>query len=52
MVTCTATEAAGNSSSTTFKVNVAYSWSNFLQPINVTGAQLVFKLASTVPVKF
>jgi hypothetical protein len=52
-VTCNATDAAGNkAASTTFKVNVAYSWSNFLQPINVTGAQSVFKLGSTVPVKF
>jgi hypothetical protein len=52
-VTCTAKDAAGNSATpTTFKVNVAYAWSNFHQPINVTGAQSVFKLGSTVPVKF
>jgi hypothetical protein len=51
-VTCTATDNAGNTATSTFKVNVAYSWSNFLQPINVTGTQSVFKLGSTVPVKF
>ena len=52
-VTCNATDEAGNEAdSTTFKVNVAYSWSNFLQPINVTGTQSVFKMGSTVPVKF
>ncbi len=53
-VTCNATDAAGNKATpTTFKVNVAYSWSNFLQPINVPPAtQSVFKLGSTVPVKF
>jgi hypothetical protein len=51
-VTCNATDAAGNSSSSTFKVNVSYGWSNFLQPINVTGTQSIFKMGSTVPVKF
>jgi hypothetical protein len=54
-VTCTATDAAGNSAQSTFKVNVAYGWSNFLQPINIpsmTVQQSVFKLGSTVPVKF
>jgi hypothetical protein len=51
-VTCSATDNAGNTATSTFKVNVAYSWSNFLQPINVTGTQSVFKLGSTVPVKF
>jgi len=52
-VSCTAKDATGNTSAaSTFTVNVAYSWSNFLQPINVTGTQSVFKLGSTVPVKF
>jgi hypothetical protein len=51
-VTCTATDGHNNTATSTFKVNVAYSWSNFLQPINVTGTQSVFKLGSTVPVKF
>jgi hypothetical protein len=36
-VSCTAKDATGNTSAaSTFTVNVAYSWSNFLQPINVT----------------
>ena len=52
-VTCNATDAAGNNATpTTFKVNVSYAWSNFLQPINVTGNQSIFKLGSTVPLKF
>jgi hypothetical protein len=52
-VTCNATDAAGNNATpTTFKVNVSYAWSNFLQPINVTGNQSIFKMGSTVPVKF
>ena len=52
-VTCNATDDAGNNATpTTFKVNVAYAWSNFLQPINVTGTQSIFKMGSTVPVKF
>jgi hypothetical protein len=51
-VTCTATDATGNSSAAqTFKVNVAYAWSNLLQPINTDNSS-VFKLGSTVPVKF
>ena len=50
-VTCTATDGT-NTSTSSFNVIVAYSWSNFLQPINVTGAQSVFKMGSTVPVKF
>jgi hypothetical protein len=52
-VSCTAKDATGNTSAaSTFTVKVAYSWSNFLQPINATGTQSVFKLGSTVPVKF
>src|SRR5439155_3111878 len=51
-VTCTATDAAGNvSAARTFAVSVAYSWSNLLQPINTDNSS-VFKLGSTVPVKF
>jgi hypothetical protein len=53
-VTCNATDDAGNNATpTTFKVNVSYGWSNFLQPINVPPAtQSIFKMGSTVPVKF
>jgi hypothetical protein len=51
-VSCTAKDATGNTTAGTLKVNVAYAWSNFLQPINVSGTQSVFKLGSTVPVKF
>ena len=50
-VTCTATDGAGNTGSASFTVNVTFSWSNYLQPINLDGSS-VFKLGSTVPVKF
>ena len=58
-VSCTAKDVKGNTSAaSTFNVNVAYSWSNFLQPINTTinmptnYQQSIFKMGSTVPVKF
>jgi hypothetical protein len=51
LVTCTATDAAGNQSQCNFKVNVAYSWSGVLQPINADGSS-VFKAGSIVSVKF
>jgi hypothetical protein len=50
-VTCTATDAAGNTGSKSFTVTVTAAWSNVLQPINADGSS-VFKLGSTVPVKF
>jgi alpha-tubulin suppressor-like RCC1 family protein len=50
-VTCTATDAQGNSTSGSFLVQVNYSWSGVLQPINADGTS-IFKLGSTVPVKF
>jgi len=50
-VTCTATDAAGNIGTESFTVTVTVAWSNVLQPINVDGSS-VFKLGSTVPVKF
>jgi hypothetical protein len=58
-VTCTATDAHGNKATTTFKVNVSYGWSGLLQPINTPTnmapspyTQSIFKIGSTVPVKF
>ena len=64
-MSCTAKDAAGNESAAeTFKVNVlkenaAYEWSGFLQPINTPAnmapspyTQSIFKIGSTVPVKF
>ena len=50
-VTCTAVDGSGNSVQCSFTVNVTYSWAGFLQPINADGTS-VFKLGSTVPVKF
>ena len=65
IVSCTAKDATGNQSDPeTFKVNVveenvAYEWSGFLQPINTPTnmalspyTQSIFKIGSTVPVKF
>ena len=50
-VICTATDAAGNQSQCDFTVNVAYSWSGVLQPLNADGSS-VFIAGSTVSVKF
>jgi hypothetical protein len=49
-VTVTATDAAGNTATKTFKVTVTYSTSGVLQPLDAGGSS-VFKLGSTVPVK-
>jgi hypothetical protein len=46
-----ATDKAGNSASGSRNYGVIYDWSDFLQPVNVDGSS-VFKLGSTVPVKF
>ena len=50
-VTCTATDKAGNTGTGSFTVVVTAAWSNVLQPVNLDGSS-VFKLGSTVPVKF
>jgi len=50
-VTCTATDTRGNATSRSFVVTVRVPWSYLLQPINTDGSS-VFKLGSTVPVKF
>jgi hypothetical protein len=50
-VNCTATDTAGNTVTKSFTVSVVYSWSGVLQPINTDGSS-IFKLGSTVPVKF
>jgi hypothetical protein len=50
-VTCTARDAAGNIGTESFTVTVTAAWSNVLQPINTNGSS-IFKLGSTVPVKF
>jgi hypothetical protein len=51
LVTCTATDAAGNRSSQSFTISVTYPWCGVLQPVNADGSS-TFKLGSTVPVKF
>jgi hypothetical protein len=50
-VTCTATDAHGNVATGTFQVNVHYGWCGVRPPIDNDGSS-VFKLGSTVPVKF
>jgi hypothetical protein len=50
-VTCTATDRAGNTGTETFTVTVTAAWSGILQPVNTDGSS-IFKLGSTVPVKF
>ena len=50
-VSCTARDGVGNEATRTFVVTVTYGWSNVLQPVNPDGTS-VFKLGSTVPVKF
>ena len=50
-VTCTAKDQAGNTGTGSFTVLVTAAWSNVLQPVNLDGSS-VFKLGSTVPVKF
>jgi hypothetical protein len=47
----TATDGSGNRAQCSFNVNVVYSWSGVLQPINADGSS-VFKLGTTVQVKF
>jgi hypothetical protein len=51
-VQCSAKDAAGNTASGSFVVTVKFpDWSGILQPINKEGDS-VFKLGSTIPVKF
>ena len=50
-VECTATDTFGNQAAGSFQIKVEYAWSGILQPINADGSS-VFKLGSTVPVKF
>ena len=50
-VTCTATDASGNSSQGTFIVKVIVTWSGLLPPIPTDGSG-VFKQGSTIPMKF
>jgi hypothetical protein len=50
-VDCSVTDSRGLSASGSFDVEVQYSWSGVLPPIDPDGCS-VFKLGSTVPVKF
>jgi hypothetical protein len=57
-VNCSATDESGNKAEKSFKVSVTYAWSGISQPINggstpeYSDDTSVFKLGSTVPVKF
>jgi hypothetical protein len=50
-VTCTATNSHGESTTGTFLVQVQYSWSGFLRPIDPGGTS-VFHRGRTIPVRF
>lgn len=50
-VTCTATDDAGNSASSTFTVTVRYAWAGFFRPVD-NGVLNSVKAGSAVPVKF
>ncbi|PNY80085.1 HYR domain-containing protein [Deinococcus koreensis] len=52
VVTCTATDAAGNASTSTFNVIVAYNFTGFFQPIDMGNVYNTVKVGSAVPVKF
>lgn len=51
VVTCTATDNAGNSASSTFTVTVRYAWAGFFRPVD-NGVLNSVKAGSAVPVKF
>lgn len=52
VVTCSATDAAGNTSAPqSYDVTVTYPWTGFLPPVSNDGTS-AFKAGSTVPVKF
>lgn len=50
-VSCAAADLAGNVGTATFRVEVTFSWSGILPPIDPAGRSR-FKLGRTVPVKF
>ena len=51
-VTCTATDAAGNSRTSTFKVNVRYAFNGFFRPIDNLPIVNAVKAGQAIPVKF
>jgi hypothetical protein len=50
-VTCSATDHAGNTATSSFKVNVSYSFNGFFQPVDNAAVNTV-KAGSAIPVKF
>jgi hypothetical protein len=51
-VTCTATDAAGNSRASTFKVNVRYAFNGFFRPIDNLPIVNAVNAGQAIPVKF
>jgi hypothetical protein len=51
-VNCTATDAATNQASGSFKVSVLYGFHGFFQPVDNNGVYNVVKAGSSIPVKF
>jgi hypothetical protein len=50
-VTCTATDAHGNKTTSSFKVTVSYNWTGFFQPIDNDKVNTA-KAGQSIPVKF
>jgi hypothetical protein len=51
-VTCSATDAHGNTASKTFTIAVIYKWSGFFQPVDNLPALNSVKAGSAIPIKF
>jgi hypothetical protein len=51
-VNCSATDAAGNTATGSFKVSVQYAFHGFFQPVDNNGVYNVVKAGSSIPVKF
>jgi len=51
-VTCTATDAHGNSVTKTFTVTVSFGWNGFFQPVDNNGVFNVIKGGQSVPLKW
>jgi Tol biopolymer transport system component len=52
MVTCSATDAHGNTATGSFTVSVVYGWAGFFQPVDNLPTVNTVKAGSAIPVKF
>jgi hypothetical protein len=51
-VSCSATDAHGNTATSSFTVTVAYAWTGFFQPVDNPPTVNTLKAGSAIPVKF